>query len=90
MLIANTNQLASKPWSPTQAFPHPLANIQRRNVQLSAANFASYLIVEMLLWWGLSDQINKFRRRVLGLDILDAMQAPTLVHRLRIPHTYLW
>ncbi|BCR87280.1 putative UDP-glucose,sterol transferase [Aspergillus chevalieri] len=78
------------PWSPTQYFPHPLAQVRARNAKRSVANFASYAIVEMMIWEGLGDLINKFRKRLLGLDPLDGSRAPSLVHRLRIPYSYLW
>lgn len=78
------------PWSPTQHFPHPLANVRARNTKPSVANFASYAIVEMMIWEGLGGIINKFRKRVLGLDPLDGMRAPSLIPRLQIPYSYLW
>ncbi|KAF7592157.1 hypothetical protein BBP40_000644 [Aspergillus hancockii] len=78
------------PWSPTQAFPHPLANIRTRDTKPSVANFASYALTEMVIWQGIGDLINQFRRFELGLEQLDAMRAPSLIHRLRVPFTYLW
>ncbi|KAL4864883.1 hypothetical protein BDV12DRAFT_200697 [Aspergillus spectabilis] len=84
------NMMFTMPWSATQAFPHPLANIQPQNAGPSVANFASYAIVEIMMWEGLGDLINRFRKRELGLDPLDAIRAPSIAHRLRIPYTYLW
>lgn len=78
------------PWTATQAFPHPLANVRRYNAKRSVANFVSYAIVEMIIWEGLGDIFNKFRKKELGLDPLDATRAPSLIHRLHIPYTYLW
>ncbi|EAW15294.1 putative UDP-glucose,sterol transferase [Aspergillus clavatus NRRL 1] len=78
------------PWTPTQAFPHPLANIRSTNTKPSVANFASYAIVEMMMWEGLGDLINKFRKRDLGLDSLDAIRAPGITQKLHIPFSYLW
>lgn len=78
------------PWSPTQFFPHPLANVRTYNAKRSVANVASYGIVDMLIWEGLGDLINKFRKRELGLDPLDAMRSPGLIHRLQVPYSYLW
>lgn len=43
-----------------------------------------------MMWEGLGDLINRCRKKDLGLDPLDATQAPTMVHRLRLPFTYLW
>ncbi|PKX91190.1 putative UDP-glucose,sterol transferase [Aspergillus novofumigatus IBT 16806] len=78
------------PWTPTQAFPHPLANVRPTRTKRSVANFASYAIVEMMLYEGLGDLLNKFRKRELGLDPLDAIRAPGIAQKLRIPFTYLW
>ncbi|GIJ88129.1 hypothetical protein Asppvi_007046 [Aspergillus pseudoviridinutans] len=78
------------PWSPTQAFPHPLASVRRYSTKPTVANFVSYAVVDWLIWQGLGDIINRFRRKTLGLDILDTPQAVTLVHRLHVPHAYLW
>ncbi|KAL9012739.1 MAG: hypothetical protein Q9173_002511 [Seirophora scorigena] len=56
------------PWSPTQAFPHPLANVQSSNTDQSITNFMSYALVEMMTWQGLGDIINRFRERSLELE----------------------
>jgi hypothetical protein len=40
------------PYTPTQAFPHPLANIKKTNVDPGYANFMSYPLVEMMTWQG--------------------------------------
>lgn len=42
------------------------------------------------MWEGLGDLINQFRKKELGLDPLDVIRAPTVIHRLKIPYTYLW
>ncbi len=36
------------PYSPTQQFPHPLANIKKSNVDTNYTNFVSYPLVEMM------------------------------------------
>lgn len=78
------------PWSPTQSFPHPLANIQSSNADVNIANFMSYALVEMMTWQGLGDVINRFRERALGLDPISLIWAPGMLSRLRIPYTYCW
>ncbi|KAI9883417.1 MAG: L-arabinitol 4-dehydrogenase [Watsoniomyces obsoletus] len=78
------------PWSPTQAFPHPLANIVSSNADTSMSNFVSYALVEMLTWQGLGDMINRFRERTLKLEPVSIMWAPGMLSRLRIPYTYCW
>jgi hypothetical protein len=40
------------PYSPTQQFPHPLANIMKSNVDANYTNFMSYPLVEMMTWQG--------------------------------------
>jgi UDP:flavonoid glycosyltransferase YjiC (YdhE family) len=78
------------PWSPTQSFPHPLANIMSSNADSGVTNFISYALVDMLTWQGLGDVINKFRERSLGLEPVSIMWAPGMASRLRIPWTYCW
>jgi UDP:flavonoid glycosyltransferase YjiC (YdhE family) len=78
------------PWSPTQSFPHPLAILHQKDCQPTVANFVSYAIVDMMVWEGLGDIVNKFRKKILALDPLDSITAPSLIHRLQIPCSYLW
>jgi hypothetical protein len=40
------------PYTPAQAFSHPLANIKKTNVDPGYANFMSYPLVEMMTWQG--------------------------------------
>jgi sterol 3beta-glucosyltransferase len=40
------------PWSPTRAFPHPLANIERSDADMSTTNYLSYGLVELMTWQG--------------------------------------
>lgn len=40
------------PYTPTQDFPHPLANIKKTNVDPGYTNFMSYPLVEMMTWQG--------------------------------------
>jgi hypothetical protein len=78
------------PWSPTQSFPHPLANVHRRNCKPTIANLVSYNVVDMMVWEGLGDILNTLRKNTLTLQPLDTMTAPSILHRLHVPHTYLW
>ncbi|KAF3387337.1 Sterol 3-beta-glucosyltransferase UGT80A2 [Penicillium rolfsii] len=78
------------PWSPTQSFPHPLANVHSQNLKPTLANFVSYNIVEMMVWEGLGDILNTLRKKTLSLQPLDAGTASNILHRLQVPHTYLW
>ena len=78
------------PWSPTQSFPHPIANIKSSSTDGSMTNELSYTIVDMLTWQGLGDITNKFRKEILGLAELSQASATTMLHRMRIPYTYCW
>ncbi|RYP91583.1 hypothetical protein DL770_002297 [Monosporascus sp. CRB-9-2] len=78
------------PYTPTQAFPHPLAAIKKSNVDPGYTNFISYPLVEMMVWQGLGDLVNDFRRKTLGLDPVSTLWAPGATYRLHVPVTYLW
>lgn len=78
------------PYTPTQAFPHPLASVKRSNVDPGYTNWISYPLVEMMVWQGLGDLVNEFRVRTLGLDPVSTLWAPGATYRLHVPFTYLW
>ncbi len=78
------------PFSPTQAFPHPLANIKKSNVDSNYTNFMSYPLVEMMTWQGLGDLVNRFRVKTLGLEPVSTLWAPGQLFRLKVPYTYMW
>jgi UDP:flavonoid glycosyltransferase YjiC (YdhE family) len=78
------------PYSPTQAFAHPLANIQSSNADPQLTNYISYAMIELLAWQGLGDIINRFRAKCLGLDAVSTLWAPGMLQRLKVPHTYCW
>lgn len=50
----------------------------------------SYNVVDMMVWEGLGDILNTLRRDTLALQPLDTMTAPSILHRIHVPHTYLW
>lgn len=55
------------PYSPTQQFPHPLANIKQTNVDTNYTNFISYPLVEMMYAnlpfpWNHADSIQDMAR----------------------------
>jgi len=78
------------PYTPTQAFPHPLANIQSSNADPHLTNYMSYSLIDMMTWQGLGDVINRFRQKSLGLEPISLIWAPGMLQRLKIPHTYCW
>lgn len=78
------------PYTPSTAFPHPLANIKSTNVDRAYANFMSYPLVELMTWQGLGDLINKFRTKTLGLEEVSTLWAPGQIYRMKVPITYMW
>jgi UDP:flavonoid glycosyltransferase YjiC (YdhE family) len=78
------------PYSPSQVFPHPLANITSSNADPQLTNYISYAMIEVLAWQGLGDIINRFRAKCLGLDPISVLWATGMLQRLKIPHTYCW
>lgn len=80
----------SMPWSATEAFPHPLANVQASNVERGLMNFLSYPLVETVIWQGLGDIINKWRHKILNLEPISLVSGSRALAKLKIPHTYCW
>lgn len=78
------------PYSPTEAFPHPLIKIRKSELGSSITNRLSYAMIERLTWHGLGDVINKFREYTLDLEPLNIMMAAGLLTRLKVPYTYCW
>ncbi|PTB55442.1 glycosyltransferase family 1 protein [Trichoderma harzianum CBS 226.95] len=84
------HMMFTMPWSPTRAFPHPLANVQSSNADDVLTNYLTYTLVEMMTWQGLGDVINRFRENALDLPPLSLIWAPGLLNRLKISYTYCW
>ena len=78
------------PYTPTEAFPHPLANIKADNGNQGHTNFMSYPLVDLMTWQGLGDLVNRFRTKTLGLDPINVLWAPGQFSRLKVPITYLF
>lgn len=80
------------PYSPTESFPHPLANInpQKGNTSVAQVNWLSYPAVEIMTWQGLGDLVNRFRVKTLGLEPVSSLWAPGALYRMKVPYTYLW
>ncbi|KAG0501704.1 hypothetical protein HPP92_001776 [Vanilla planifolia] len=72
------------PWTPTSEFPHPLARVPQ-----SAAYRLSYLIVDLVVWWGIRGYINEFRKRKLKLAPIAYFSTyhGSISH---LPTAYLW
>ncbi|KAF2668843.1 UDP-Glycosyltransferase/glycogen phosphorylase [Microthyrium microscopicum] len=78
------------PWSPTGAFPHPLANVDSGKVDSKLANLFSYKRMDLLTWEGLFDLINRFREDTLMLDPITPIWGHEILPRLQVPFTYCW
>jgi len=50
----------------------------------------TYPMVDLLTWQGLGDLVNRFRTKILRLEPLNSLWAPSLIHRAKIPYTYCW
>lgn len=72
------------PWTPTYAFPHPLARVPQ-----SAGYWLSYIVVDLLVWWSIRGYINDFRRRKLKLDPIAyfSLYSGSIAH---LPTAYMW
>jgi len=77
------------PWSPTTAFPHPLARIPPGDHQ-PVRNFLSYGVADLLAWGGISDLVNEFREKTLGLSTIGLAEGASLLGDNELPITYLW
>ncbi|KAK7380504.1 hypothetical protein VNO78_33017 [Psophocarpus tetragonolobus] len=72
------------PWTPTYEFSHPLARVPQ-----SAGYWLSYIIVDLLIWWGIRGIINDFRKRKLKLAPVAyfSMYSGSISH---LPTGYMW
>ncbi|WOL18783.1 sterol 3-beta-glucosyltransferase UGT80B1 isoform X2 [Canna indica] len=72
------------PWTPTSEFPHPLARVPQ-----SAAYRLSYLIVDLIIWWGIRGFINDFRKKKLKLPPIAYFSTyyGSISH---LPTGYMW
>ncbi|KAH9691749.1 Sterol 3-beta-glucosyltransferase UGT80B1 [Citrus sinensis] len=69
---------------PTYEFPHPLARVPQ-----SAGYWLSYIIVDLLIWWGIRSYINDFRKRKLKLPPIAYFSTyhGSISH---LPTAYMW
>lgn len=84
------HMMFTMPWTPTRAFPQPLANLDPGRHD-SRLNWLSYFAVDLLTWAGIADLVNTFRRRTLGLPGLHATaEGANVINDRAVPFTYLW
>jgi sterol 3beta-glucosyltransferase len=51
------------PWTRTKQFPHPFA-VPERNLG-SGYNYMTHVMIEQVLWKGISGQVNRWRKVLL-------------------------
>jgi sterol 3beta-glucosyltransferase len=69
------------PWTRTRAFPHPFA-VPEHNLG-RGYNYMTHVMIEQVFWKGISGQVNKWRKDMLGLpptslEKMEAHNVPTL------------
>ncbi|XP_022149768.1 sterol 3-beta-glucosyltransferase UGT80A2-like isoform X2 [Momordica charantia] len=72
------------PWTPTNEFPHPLSRIKQQ-----AGYRLSYQIVDSLIWLGVRDIINDFRKKKLKIRPVTYLSGSRFSES-DVPHAYLW
>jgi UDP:flavonoid glycosyltransferase YjiC (YdhE family) len=79
-----------QPWSPTRAFPHPLACMSYEDPP-SDKNWLSYVIMDRLTWTPIADAINHWRKKVLRIPaIRTGEHAATLIADMKVPMSFMW
>ncbi|KAI3874090.1 hypothetical protein MKW98_013751 [Papaver atlanticum] len=72
------------PWTPTSEFPHPLSRVKQQ-----AGYRLSYQIVDSMIWLGIRDMVNDFRKKKLKLrpvTYLSGAQGSAS----DVPYGYIW
>ncbi|CAD6261399.1 unnamed protein product [Miscanthus lutarioriparius] len=72
------------PWTPTSEFPHPLSRVKQ-----PAGYRLSYQIVDSMIWLGIRDMINEFRKKKLKLRPVTYLSGSQGSGN-DIPHGYIW
>ncbi|XLR44028.1 hypothetical protein S83_028688, partial [Arachis hypogaea] len=72
------------PWTPTYEFPHPLSRVKQQ-----MAYRLSYQIVNSLIWLGIRDLINEFRKKKLKLRPITYLSG-SYTSPPNMPYGYIW
>lgn len=72
------------PWTPTSEFPHPLSRVKQ-----PIAYRLSYQIVDALIWLGIRDMINEFRKKMLKLRRITYLSGYYSTPP-DVPYGYIW
>ena len=83
------HMIFTMPCSPTTVYPHPFAGLESGQSQ-PLENYLSYGAVDLLIWIGIHDLVNAFRRDALGLPPLSLVEGPGMLEDHAVPFTYLW
>ncbi|XVF30378.1 hypothetical protein REPUB_Repub16aG0052300 [Reevesia pubescens] len=73
------------PWTPTSEFPHPLSRVK----QVGYAQQLSYHIVDAVIWLGIRDMINEFRKKKLKLRRVTYLRG-SYSSPPDVPYGYIW
>ncbi|KAF3685283.1 Sterol 3-beta-glucosyltransferase UGT80A2 [Capsicum annuum] len=77
-------QLQEKLLGPTSEFPHPLSRVKQ-----SVGYRLSYQVVDGLIWLGIRDVINDFRKKKLKLRPVTYLSNSNSYHP-DVPYGYIW
>jgi UDP:flavonoid glycosyltransferase YjiC (YdhE family) len=83
------HMIFTMPWTPTAAYPHPLARLDQSGDR-PVLNWLSYGVVDMLMWVGVADVVNAFRAHTLGLPPMDLDDGTAFLNDNEVPFTYLF
>ncbi|XVF06944.1 hypothetical protein REPUB_Repub06bG0094800 [Reevesia pubescens] len=72
------------PWTPTSEFPHPLSRVKQQ-----VGYRLSYHIVDALIWLGIRDIINEFRKKKLKLRPVTYLRG-SYSSPPYVPYGYIW
>lgn len=72
------------PWTPTSDFPHPLSRVRQ-----PIGYRLSYQIVDALIWLGIRDLINEFRKKKLKLRAVTYLRG-SYTFPPDMPYGYIW
>ena len=83
------HMIFTMPWSATRSFPHPFAQIDP-SVHRPVENFFSYGVIDLIVWTGINDLVDEFRKKTLKLPPLTLTDGAALLEDHEVPFTYLW
>ncbi|KAJ1443534.1 Glycosyl transferase, family 28 [Sesbania bispinosa] len=72
------------PWTPTSEFPHPLSRVKHQ-----VGYRLSYQIVDSLIWLGIRDLVNEFRKKKLKLRPITYLSG-SHTSPPEVPYGYIW